>query len=97
MSYLNSKTSKSGFNRYVKNSDLGHARLMEKLVENFYNFEKLADIDERNIEEVLIEQTSRSESLKRIPYFETDIHDFAKLRKVAELLFDWDNSLVASH
>lgn len=59
---------------------------MPGLVQNFLNYQVLAEIDAKNIERLRY-LLKGDQFLQMVPFFEQDIHDVAGLRQVREKLF----------
>ncbi len=64
----------------------GYADLAPVLLENFANYQMLAEIDEKNLER-LGYMVRGEEFIEHVPYFECDIHDLAGLRRINDYLF----------
>ncbi len=56
------------------------------LLENFLNFQVLAEIDEKNIERLRY-LVKGDQFLQQVPYLAEDIHDMVGLRRISEHLF----------
>ncbi len=65
---------------------LGYEDLAPVLLENFANYQMLAEIDEKNLER-LAYMVRGEEFIEHVPYFESDIHDLAGLRRINDYLF----------
>ena len=82
---LTSKADEEEFHRWTQSGTLVSPRLMEKLIDNFRDFERSAEADERNIQ-ALLRKTGAPDHVARIPYLETDVHGLRDLLKVAAFL-----------
>ncbi len=64
----------------------GYGDLAPVMLENFANYQMLAEIDEKNLER--LQYLVRGEEfIEHVPYFESDIHDLAGLRRINDFLF----------
>lgn len=64
----------------------GYGDLAQPLLENFVNYQLLGEIDEKNLER-LSYMVRGEEFIEHVPYFESDIHDLAGLRRISDFLF----------
>jgi anion-transporting ArsA/GET3 family ATPase len=64
---------------------LGDSRLADRVAENFFDYQALADRDKRNIEHLAVQLRTRS--VIQVPYLDEDVHDLAGLAEINRYLF----------
>ena len=64
---------------------LGDEGLAERVIENFADYQALAERDAANIER--LERELRSKGVIRVPYLDEDVHDLAGLAEINRYLF----------